>query len=310
MRNAGFSFFIRSQTLRCMEGVLQGCLGWSKNKEKRKGGENWFRLKTFYTIFFLWAVFRVLESPVCSLKSADRQLWTVQWMRQEYWFLSAFSNLGSKTLQSPDFQLGTVFLNSFCNVLITNWCFLNKRHQDFSFQQPLLSVMTVVEMVFLHCGQASGPFYVPFLLSAVYLAIHGICRVILRRKNLVHYWNFVIFLLLDVVSSLAVSCADLWATSESLLHFSPSWTKSGRKAGEASRVSQTACEQGCSCLCPCSRLHQISLQSLHFLSAEHLSLDLPARCFPFKPYWFPLPPWKLTRGGNEYCNYIIYFRIN
>lgn len=124
-------------------------------------------------------------TDICAaMKSADRQLWTVQWMHKEYWFIQAFTNLGNKILQSPEFQMAKVFFNLVCNVLMTNWLLFNKRHQDFSFQQPFLLKRYECSSDLPSLWRGLSLFYVPVLSNAVYLVIWGPWRVILRKKML------------------------------------------------------------------------------------------------------------------------------
>lgn len=82
----------------------------------------------------------------------------------------------------------------------------------------------------------------------------------------------------------------------STLRFSSAWVEFGW--GEQACFSGQPCTGvwqggGGVSIHLCSRTGRVSLQSLCFVSVKPLSLDSPARCFPFKLYWFP------------YCNYII-----
>lgn len=46
------------------------------------------------------------------------------------------------------------FFNLFYDVLIRNWLFFDKRHQDISFQRPsFVGDVDVVAVIFLPCGQ-------------------------------------------------------------------------------------------------------------------------------------------------------------
>lgn len=185
----------------CCRDVQDG----QENREirgRKKEIINWCRLKTFYFIFSVQ--FLEFLTDMCgAMKPADRQLWTVQWTHKEYWFIQAFTNLGNKILQSPEFRMVKVFFNLFCNVLITNWLFFNKRHQDFSFQQPFLlkrCECSRSDLPLLWAGLRS--FLCPGLSSAVYLVTWSPWRMILGGgwggvgcKSGTLTWLFVFFLL-------------------------------------------------------------------------------------------------------------------